>query len=52
MQKALEFCAEPRILPEVEMIKMPDINNAFDKRNGKEVGFRDVIDTVFLKDAQ
>ena len=48
----LEFCAEPRILPEVERIKVPDINNAFDKRNDKEACFRDVIGMVFLKDAQ
>ena len=48
----LEFCAEPRILPGVERIKMPDINDAFDKRNDKEAGFRDVVDPVFRKDAQ
>ena len=29
-----------------------DINNAYDKRNDKEVRFRDVIDPVFRKDAQ
>ena len=48
----LEFCAEPRILPEVERIKMQDINDAFNKRNDKEACFRDVIGMVFLKDAQ
>ena len=48
----LEFCAEPRILPEVEMIKMPDINNAFHKMNDKKICFRYVIGMVFLKDAQ
>jgi hypothetical protein len=31
---------------------MQDINDAFDKRNGKEACFRYVVDTVFLKDAQ
>ena len=39
----LEFCAEHHILPEVEMIKMQDINDAFDKMNDKEVCFRYVI---------
>ena len=48
----LEFCAEPRILPGVERIKTQDINDAFDKRNDEEVCFRDVVDMVFLKDAQ
>lgn len=48
----LEFCAEPHILPEVETIKMQDLNDAFDKRNDKEACFRDVVDTVFRKDAQ
>ena len=47
-----EFCAEPRILPGVERIKMQDLNDAFDKRNDKEACFRDVVDMVFLKDAQ
>ena len=48
----LEFCAEPRILPGVERIKMQDINDTFDKRNDKEVCFRNVIDRASLKDAQ
>ena len=52
MREVLEFCAEPRILPGVEPIKMQDINDAFDKRNDKEVCFRYVVDRVFLKDAQ
>ena len=48
----LEFCAEPRILPEGKKLKMQDINDAFDKRNDKEAGSRDVVDPVFRKDAQ
>lgn len=31
---------------------MQDINNAFDKRNDKEVCFRYATDRVFRKDAQ
>ena len=48
----LECYAEPRIRPGVERLKMQDINDAFDKRNDKEAGFRDVVDPVFRKDAQ
>ena len=51
-QEVLEFCAEPRILPGVERIKMQDRTDAFDKRNDKEACFRDVVDRVFRKDAQ
>ena len=52
MQKVLKFCAESRILPRVEKIKVQNINDAFDKRNDKEACFRYVVDMVFLKDAQ
>ena len=48
----MEFCAEHYILSEDERIKMQGSNDAFDERNDKEVGFRDVIDRVFRKDAQ
>ena len=51
-REVLEFCAEHHILPEVEMIKMQDINDAFDKMNDKEVCFRHVIYMASLKDAQ
>ena len=52
MKKALEFCAESRILPRVEKIKVQNINDVFDKRNDKEVCFRDAIYMASLKDAQ
>jgi len=51
-QEVLDFCAEHGILPEVEMIKMQDINDAFDKMMDKEVRFRYVIDMQSLKDAE
>ena len=51
-REVLEFCAEHHILPEVEIIKMRDINDAFDKMNDKEVCFRYVIYMASLKDAQ
>ena len=49
-QEVLEFCAEHNILPEVEMIKIQDINDAFDKMNDEEVRFRYVIDMASLKE--
>ncbi|TDN35851.1 NAD(P)-dependent alcohol dehydrogenase [Hymenobacter sp. UV11] len=51
-QEVLDFCAEHHILPEVEMIKMQDINVAFDKMMDEEVRFRYVIDMQSLKDAE
>lgn len=50
-QEVLEFCATHNILPEVGMIKMQDINKAFDKMNDEEVRFRYVIDMASLKEA-
>jgi uncharacterized zinc-type alcohol dehydrogenase-like protein len=49
-QEVLDFCAEHGILPEVEMIKMQDINTAFDRMQKEEVRFRYVIDMQSLKD--
>ncbi|SFQ53569.1 NAD(P)-dependent alcohol dehydrogenase [Hymenobacter arizonensis] len=51
-QEVLDFCAEHRIQPEVEIIAMQDINDAFDKMMDEEVRFRYVIDMQSLKDAQ
>ncbi|QDA62353.1 NAD(P)-dependent alcohol dehydrogenase [Hymenobacter jejuensis] len=51
-QEVLEFCAEHNILPEVEMIKMQDINDAFDKMQDEEVRFRYVIDMQSLKGSE
>ena len=50
-QEVLEFCAEHNILPEVEIIKMQDINEAFEKMKDEEVRFRYVIDMSSLKEA-
>ena len=49
-QEVLDFCAEHNILPEVQMIAMQDINDAFDKMNDEEVRFRYVIDMQSLKE--
>ncbi len=49
-QEVLDFCAEHGILPEVEMIAIQDINDAYDKMMDEEVRFRHVIDMQSLKD--
>lgn len=43
-QEVLDFCAEHGIAPEVEMIKIEDVNEAFEKIKDEEVRFRFVID--------
>lgn len=43
-QEILDFCAEHGIAPEVEMIKIEEINDAFDKIKSEDVRFRYVID--------
>jgi len=49
-QEVLEFCAEHGILPQVEIIRIQDINEAFDKINNEEVRFRYVIDMASLRE--
>jgi uncharacterized zinc-type alcohol dehydrogenase-like protein len=49
-QEILDFCAEHDIAPEVQMIKMQEINEAFEKVKNEEVRFRYVIDMQSLKD--
>ncbi len=51
-QEVLDFCAEHHILPEVEIINMQDINDAYKKMLDKEVRYRYVIDMQSLKDAE
>ena len=48
-QEVLNFCNEHGILPEVEMIKIQDVNEAFKKLKDEEVRFRYVIDMISLK---
>ena len=49
-QEVLDFCAANNILPHVEMIRMEDINDAFEKVKDEEVRFRYVIDMASLKE--
>lgn len=48
-QEVLDFCAEHNLAPEVEMIAMQEINDAFDKMLKNEVHYRYVIDMETLK---
>lgn len=48
-QEVLDFCAEHNILPQVELISIEDVNDAFDKIKNEEVRFRYVIDMQTLK---
>ena len=48
-QEVLDFCAEHNIAPEVQMITMEEINDAFEKIKDEEVRFRYVIDMETFK---
>ncbi len=47
-QEMLDFCARRNILPECEMIKMDEINTAFDRMEQSDVRYRFVIDMSSL----
>ncbi|MEO6313841.1 MAG: NAD(P)-dependent alcohol dehydrogenase [Chitinophagaceae bacterium] len=48
-QEVLDFCAANNILPEVQMINIDQVNEAFDKIKDETVRFRYVIDMQSLK---
>jgi uncharacterized zinc-type alcohol dehydrogenase-like protein len=45
----LELCAEKNVLPDVEMIRMDEINDAFDRLERSDVRYRFVIDMASLQ---
>jgi uncharacterized zinc-type alcohol dehydrogenase-like protein len=47
-QEMLDFCARKGILPDVEMIRMDEINEAFDRLERADVRYRFVIDMASL----
>lgn len=47
-QELLEFCAEKNILPDCEMIRMDQINEAFERMEKSDVRYRFVIDMATL----
>lgn len=49
-QEMLDFCALHRVLPEVEMIPIQDINEAWDRMVKSDVKYRFVIDMKSLKE--
>ncbi len=48
-QEMLAFCAEKNILPEVEMIRMDEINHAYERMEKSDVHYRFVIDMATLE---
>ncbi|MFH5927267.1 NAD(P)-dependent alcohol dehydrogenase [Roseomonas xinghualingensis] len=47
-QELLDFCARKNILPDVEMIRMDEINEAFRRMDRSDVRYRFVIDMASL----
>ncbi|MBC3787396.1 NAD(P)-dependent alcohol dehydrogenase [Spirosoma utsteinense] len=48
-QEVLDFCAEHGIQPDVELIAMQNVNDAYDRLEKEDVRFRFVIDMESLK---
>jgi uncharacterized zinc-type alcohol dehydrogenase-like protein len=47
-QEMLEFCARMNVLPDVEMIRIDQINEAFERLERSDVHYRFVIDMASL----
>ncbi len=47
-QEMLDFCGRENVMPEVEMIRMDEINHAFERMEGSDVRYRFVIDMASL----
>jgi uncharacterized zinc-type alcohol dehydrogenase-like protein len=50
-QEMLDFCARQNVHPEVEMIRMDQINEAFERMERADVRYRFVIDMATLEEA-
>lgn len=50
-QEMLDFCAKKNILPDCEMIRMDEINDAFERMERADVRYRFVIDMATLTPA-
>ncbi|GAA4642992.1 NAD(P)-dependent alcohol dehydrogenase [Pontixanthobacter gangjinensis] len=48
-QEMLDFCAEKGIKPDIEMIRMDEVNDAYDRMEASDVKYRFVIDMESLK---
>lgn len=51
-QEMLDFCAEKNVLPDVEMIRIQDINEAYERMERSDVRYRFVIDMASLEEPQ
>jgi len=51
-QEMLDFCAEKNILPECEMIRIDQINEAFERMEHSDVRYRFVIDMASLSESE
>lgn len=49
-QEMLDFCGEHNITSDIELIKMQDINTAYERVTSNDVKYRFVIDMASLKD--
>ena len=49
-QEVVDLCAEHGVRPEIEMIRMDQINDAFQRMQDEDVRFRHVIDMASLRD--
>ena len=47
-QEMLDFCAEHGIAPEIETIRMDEVNTAYDRMEASDVKYRFVIDMATL----
>ncbi|KAF1056299.1 MAG: Aldehyde reductase YahK [Burkholderia gladioli] len=50
-QEMLDFCAEHGIVSDIELIKIQDINAAYERMLKSDVKYRFVIDNASLKPA-
>ncbi|QIG53725.1 NAD(P)-dependent alcohol dehydrogenase [Altererythrobacter sp. BO-6] len=48
-QEMLDFCAEHGILPEIETIRIEDVNHAYERMEASDVKYRFVIDMESLR---
>lgn len=51
-QEMLDFCAEHNITADIEMIKMQEINKAYDRLENGDVKYRFVVDMASLKNQE
>ena len=49
-QEMLEYCAAHKIVPEIEIIPIQSINQAYDRMLKQDVKYRFVIDMASLKE--